>query len=151
MGASSSNGSDDAAAAGLNRPVQEMTEIFAVQQIGEYVLFTVIAPGIAAHARPGQFVAVAVGGPNTSMLLRRSFAIYDATPGTEFAGTVQFVVAAHGPGTQWLVEQRPGPGLDVVGPLGTPFRLPTGPVPAVLVGGGYGRAPLITLAHRLIE
>jgi dihydroorotate dehydrogenase electron transfer subunit len=134
-----------------NHPVQESVEIFAVQRMGEYVLFTVVAPGIAANARPGQFLAVAVGGPNSSMLLRRAFAIYEATPGAEFAGTVQFVVAAHGPGTQWLVEQLPGARLDIVGPLGMPFRLPTERVPAVLIGGGYGTAPLIALAHRLIE
>ncbi len=132
-------------------PVQEIVEIFAVQRIGEYVQFTVIAPGIAAGAKPGQFVAVAVGGPQTSMVLRRSFALYDNTPGGEFAGTIQFVVAAHGPGTQWLVEQPVGAKLDIVGPLGTPFRVPNDPVPAVLVGGGYGTAPLIPLAHKLIE
>jgi dihydroorotate dehydrogenase electron transfer subunit len=135
----------------MPKPVQESGEIFAVQRIGEYVLFTVIAPGVAAEARPGQFLAVAVGGPNSSMLLRRAFALYDATPGDEFAGTVQFVVAAHGPGTRWLVEQLPGAKLDLVGPLGTPFPLPAHPVPAVLVGGGYGTAPLIALAHRLID
>jgi dihydroorotate dehydrogenase electron transfer subunit len=40
--------------------------------------------------------------------------------------------------------------LDVVGPLGTPFPMPTGPAPAVLVGGGYGTAPLIPLAGALL-
>jgi dihydroorotate dehydrogenase electron transfer subunit len=132
-------------------PVQEQAEIFDVAPVGEYVQFTVVAPGIAADARPGQFVAVAVGGPQSSMLLRRSFAIYGATPGGEFAGTVQFVVAAHGPGTQWLVEQKPGTKLDIVGPLGRPFPLPSEPVPAVLVGGGYGSAALITLTRELLD
>jgi dihydroorotate dehydrogenase electron transfer subunit len=135
----------------VSNPVQEQAEIFAVQNVGSYVQFTLIAPGIAADARPGQFVAVAVGGANSSMLLRRSFALYNSTPGGEFAGTIQFVVAAHGPGTQWLVEQQPGTKLDVVGPLGKPFPMPTDPVPAVLVGGGYGSAPLIPLAHELLE
>jgi dihydroorotate dehydrogenase electron transfer subunit len=132
-----------------NRPVQERGEIFAVQPVGEYVQFTVVAPGIAAGFRPGQFVAVAVGGPNTAMILRRAFAIYGATPTGRFAGTIQFVVAAHGPGTQWLVEQRAGDLLDLVGPLGRPFPLPVGRAPAVLVGGGYGAAPLLPLAAQL--
>jgi dihydroorotate dehydrogenase electron transfer subunit len=131
-------------------PVQEKGEIFAVAQVGEYVQFTVVAPGVAAGFRPGHFVAVGVGGPNTSMLLRRAFALYGATPSGEFAGTIQFVVAAHGPGTQWLVERRPGDVIDVVGPLGTPFPTPAKDVPAVLVGGGYGTAPLIPLAQQLI-
>jgi dihydroorotate dehydrogenase electron transfer subunit len=132
------------------RPVQERGEIFAVQEIGEYVQCTVVAPGIAAGFKPGHFVAIAVGGAGTSMVLRRSFALYGATSGGDFAGTIQFVVAAKGPGTQWLVQRRPGDELDLVGPLGRPFPLPTGPVPAVLVGGGYGTAPLIPLAQALL-
>jgi dihydroorotate dehydrogenase electron transfer subunit len=131
--------------------VQEKAcEIFSVQRVGEYVQFTVVAPEIAKNAKPGQFVAVAVGGENTSMLLRRAFALYSATPGGEFAGTIQFVVAEHGAGTRWLTQRRPGDALDIVGPLGTPFPLPSGPSPAVLVGGGYGTAPLIPLAQALM-
>jgi dihydroorotate dehydrogenase electron transfer subunit len=38
----------------------------------------------------------------------------------------------------------------VVGPLGTPFPVPSGPAPAVLVGGGYGTAPLLPLAQALL-
>jgi dihydroorotate dehydrogenase electron transfer subunit len=134
----------------VSQPVQEAGEIFAVQRVGEYVQFTVVAPGVAQGFRPGHFVAVAVGGPNSSMLLRRAFALYGATPSGEFAGTIQFVVAAHGPGTQWLVQRQPGDVIDVVGPLGTPFPTPAKDVPAVLVGGGYGTAPLIPLARELI-
>jgi dihydroorotate dehydrogenase electron transfer subunit len=132
-------------------PVQELGEIFAVQKVGAYYQFTVVAPGVAATFAPGQFVAVGVGGPNSSMLLRRAFALYGATPTGDFAGTIQFVVAEHGPGTQWLVRQQAGAMLDLVGPLGTPFPMPKHPMPAVLVGGGYGTAPLIPLAQKLIE
>ena len=132
------------------RPVQEQGEIFAVQRMGEYVQFTVVAPGVAEHFRPGHFVAVAVGGAQTSMILRRAFALYDATPAGDYAGTVQFVVAAHGPGTQWLVERKPGDVLDIVGPLGRPFALPEPGQGAVLVGGGYGTAPLVPLARALL-
>jgi dihydroorotate dehydrogenase electron transfer subunit len=135
----------------MTRPVQEQCEIFDMQRVGAYVLFTVVAPQIAASAQPGSFVAVAVGGENTGMILRRSFALYGARPGSDFAGTIQFVVAAAGPGTRWLTERRSGEYLDVVGPLGTPFRLPDAPVPAVLVGGGYGSAPLIPLASALLR
>jgi dihydroorotate dehydrogenase electron transfer subunit len=130
--------------------VQEDAEIFDVQRLGSYTQFTMVAPGIAAGFRPGQFVAVAVGGPDSSMLLRRSFALYGVKPGAEFAGTVQFVVAARGPGTQWLVQRKPGERLNLLGPLGQPFSLPNKGVPAVLVGGGYGSAPLIPLAEALL-
>ncbi len=131
-------------------PVQEQAEIFAMQKMGEYVMFTVVAPGVAAQFRPGQFVAVAVGGPQSSMILRRAFALYGANVQADYAGTIQFVVAAHGPGTQWLVGCRTGDVIDVVGPLGNPFPMPADPVPVVLVGGGYGTAPLVPLAHALM-
>lgn len=134
----------------LSNPVQESAEIYAVTRVGEYVEFTVVAPGVAAGFKPGQFVAVAVGGEGTPMLLRRAFAVYGATPSGKFAGTVEFVVAEHGPGTRWLLQRRTGETLDVVGPLGTPFPMPDGQVPAVLVGGGYGTAPLIALANALL-
>lgn len=125
-------------------------EIFSVQRVGAYVQFTVVAPEIAERFEPGHFVAIAVGGPDTAMVLRRAIAIYDATAGGEFAGTVSFVVAEHGAGTRWLVRQPAGARLDVVGPLGRPFPLPSRPVPAVLVGGGYGTAPLVPLARALL-
>jgi len=37
----------------------------------------------------------------------------------------------------------------VVGPLGRPFALPKDPVSCALVGGGYGSAPLFSLADHL--
>jgi dihydroorotate dehydrogenase electron transfer subunit len=132
------------------KAIQEQVEILSVKTVGEYTEFTVVAPGIAANAKPGHFVAVAVGDANTPMLLRRAFALYSATPSGSFAGTIQFVVAEHGAGTRWLVRQKAGATLDIVGPLGTPFPLPAGPKPAVLVGGGYGTAPLIPLAQALM-
>jgi dihydroorotate dehydrogenase electron transfer subunit len=136
----------------MSAPVQlTSAEILSVQRVGEYVQFTVVAPEIAAGFQPGHFVAVAVGGDNSAMILRRAFAIAGATPSERFAGTIQFVVAEHGPGTQWLVKRASGETLDVVGPLGNPFPLPSGPAPAVLVGGGYGSAPLIPLALALLD
>ena len=126
-------------------------EILSVRRVGEYTEFTVVAPEIAAGFQPGHFVAVAVGGERTSMILRRAFALSGATPSETFAGTIEFVVAEHGPGTRWLVQRAKGEALDVVGPLGNPFPVPSGPSPAVLVGGGYGSAPLIPLARELLD
>ena len=59
------------------------------------------------------------------MLLRRCFSIYQVSPRGVYGGTVEFVVAAHGPGTG--VAGRgcaPHDAVDVVGPLGRPFPLP---------------------------
>jgi len=131
------------------RPVQVRAEVLSRKRLGAYHLVTLVAPGIGDTARPGQFVAVAVGGARTGLLLRRAFAIHTATPAGMYGGTVQFAVDVHGAGTAWIAELRQGDAVDVVGPLGTPFRLPARPVAAVLVGGGYGSAPLFPLAEAL--
>nr|MDQ3611320.1 dihydroorotate dehydrogenase electron transfer subunit [Actinomycetota bacterium] len=127
-------------------PVQVLGDVLSVKRVGAYQSMTVIAPGIAELTRPGHFLAVQVGGPESSMLLRRAFAIYDVKDRGVYGGTVEFVFAVHGKGTAWLSGRRPQDKLDVVGPLGKPFRLPTTGVNATLVGGGYGSAPLLPLA-----
>lgn len=129
-------------------PVQEQAEIFSVKRVGEYTEFTVVAPGIASGFKPGHFVAVGIG--DSGLILRRAFAIASASTTAGFAGTVQFIVAEHGPGTRWIVQRKAGEKLDLVGPLGNPFPLPAEPRPAVLVGGGYGAAPLLPLAEQLL-
>ena len=124
-------------------------ELVANERVGAYHQLTVAAPGVAGAAEPGQFVAVAVGGPTSANLLRRCFSLHRAEASATGGGTVDVVVAPHGPGTRWLTGLRPGDAVDVVGPLGRPFPLPEDPVPCVLVGGGYGSAPLFWLADEL--
>ena len=129
--------------------VQVRGEVLSVKQIGAYISMTVVASGIAEQTRPGQFVAVAVGGDDGSMLLRRAFSIYQVASRGVYGGTVEFVFAAHGKGTTWLAHRHPHDPIDVVGPLGRPFTLPKDPANCVLVGGGYGSAPLFMLADAL--
>jgi dihydroorotate dehydrogenase electron transfer subunit len=125
-------------------PVQRLVEVVGRRPVNAYVELTLAAPEVADRAEPGQFVAFAIGGPTSALLLRRSIAI----SGTG-AGTVSVVVAPHGLGSTWLAGLREGDRVDVVGPLGRPFPMPEPGVPALLVGGGYGAAALVGLAERL--
>lgn len=129
----------------VNAPVQVgAAKVVAVEPAGAYTHLVLDAPQIAERARPGQFVALAVGEEPTSTLLRRAFSLHRAGD-----GRIEIVVAAHGVGSTWVTRRRPGDVVDVVGPLGRPFPIPTTPAPAVLVGGGYGAAPLLWLADTL--
>jgi len=128
-------------------PMQVRGTVLTVRQVDAYRAITIVAPGIAARFKPGQFVAVAVGGHDTSMLLRRAFSIHDVRP--DHGGTVEFVFAVTGRGTRWLAERRARDVLDLTGPLGRPFPVPRDPVSCLLVGGGYGSAALFALAGRL--
>lgn len=129
--------------------MQVTGELIATRRAGAYQHLTFVAPGLAELARPGQFVALAVGGPTSANLLRRCFSIHKVSPSGTYGGTVDVVVAAHGPGTQWISQLRAHDEVDIVGPLGKAFPLPKEPVPCVLVGGGYGSAPLFWLAEAL--
>ena len=131
------------------RPVQVRGEVLSMRRVGAYHHVAMVAPGIAEQARPGQFVALAVGGPDTALLLRRAFSIYRVSSRGVYGGTVEVVFAVHGLGTGWLAKQPQHAPIDVVGPLGRPFSLPRDRASVTLVGGGYGSAPLFSLAEQL--
>ena len=134
-----------------DRTPQVSGELIANRRVGAYHQLTFVAPGVAELARPGQFVAMAVGGDTSANLLRRCFSIHQVSPGGARGGTVDVVVAARGPGTRWLTSLSAHSEVNIIGPLGRGFPLPTDPVPCVLVGGGYGSAPLFWLAAALRE
>ena len=46
-----------------------------LRRVGAYHAITLVAPGVAEQARPGHFVALAVGGADAGMLLRRAFSM----------------------------------------------------------------------------
>jgi dihydroorotate dehydrogenase electron transfer subunit len=132
-------------------------ELIATRRVGAYRHLTFVAPGIAELAKPGQFVALAVGGDTSANLLRRCFSIHkvssthQVSPSGANGGTVDVVVAARGPGTRWLTNLSTHHEVNIIGPLGRAFPLPNEPLAAVLVGGGYGSAPLFWLASALRE
>ena len=128
-------------------PVQVSGPVLTVRRVDAYHALTMVAPGIATQFRPGQFLTVAVGGPDSPTLLRRAFSIHDVQP--DHGGTVEFVFEAGGPGTRWLAGRRSRDLLDVVGPLGRPFPLPREPVSCLLLGAGHGSTALFPLADRL--
>ncbi len=130
-------------------PVKATCEVLVRRRQGAYWLLTISAPEIAERAEPGQFVDIAVDAAGT--LLRRPFSIARVSKQGPFAGTVDVVFDAHGPGTEWLTAVEAHDVLDVIGPLGTPFPLPKRRVSCLLVGGGYGTAPLFFLAERLVR
>jgi len=132
-----------------SRAVQKSVEVLSNKKVGSYHHMVFSVGEMALSAKPGNFVAISVGGPNSAMVLRRAFAIYRASDRGNYGGTIELVVAAHGSGSKWLSERAIHERVDMVGPLGTAFGIPTDQVNALLVGGGYGSAPLFGLAEVL--
>ena len=129
--------------------IQVTGEVIGLRRAGEYHVLTLTAGGIPELTRPGHFVALAVGGEQSSMLLRRAFSIYSVQSRGVYGGTLEIVFATHGKGTEWLSRLHRHDQVDIVGPLGRPFALPKEPVSCVLVAGGYGSAPMFSLADAL--
>ncbi|CAB4823207.1 MAG: dihydroorotate dehydrogenase electron transfer subunit [Actinobacteria bacterium] len=119
------------------------------KRVGQYHQLIINIGDLAQLCKPGNFVAISVGGETSGMVLRRAFAISRVSTSTNFGGTMELIVAAHGQGSRWLCAQLEGATLNLVVPLGTAFGIPTEPVQVLLVGGGYGSAPLFGLAEVL--
>ena len=117
--------------------------------VGEYRHLVFITSAELGTVRPGHFAAVAIGGSDSSMLLRRAYSIHRVHTKPSVGTTIELVVAAKGAGTKWLTSQPEGAIVDMIAPLGKPFTLPKEPVPCVLVAGGYGAAPMVVLAEEL--
>ena len=134
----------------INKSAQQLlTPIVSNKKVGQYHQIIINVGDLAALCKPGNFVAINVGGDTSSMILRRAFAISRVSVNSSFGGTMELIVAPHGQGSKWLCAQGEGVVLDIVAPLGTAFGIPTEPVPVLLVGGGYGSAPLFGLAEVL--
>lgn len=128
---------------------QVIGTIISNKRIGAYHQIIVSVGEVVRHCRPGNFIAISVGGDSSRMILRRAFAISRTSENAQFGGTVELIVAPHGSGSKWLCAQMEGSEIDVVTPLGKPFGIPTEPANTLLIGGGYGSAPLFGLADVL--
>jgi len=100
------------------------------------------APGVVAEAQPGQFVHVKVPGMEITAL-RRPFSIFNAE-----GEVLELLYKVVGRGTTELAKLAEGADVEVMGPLGHGFPAKCGGVP-LLVGGGFGVAPLYFLARKL--
>ena len=128
---------------------QLLAPVVSNKKVGQYHQIIINVGDLASLCKPGNFVAINVGGDSSSMILRRAFAISRVSVSATFGGTMELIVAPHGQGSKWLCAQGEGSVLDIVAPLGTAFGIPTEPIPVLLVGGGYGSAPLFGLAEVL--
>jgi dihydroorotate dehydrogenase electron transfer subunit len=134
----------------INKAAAQVTAtVISNKRIGAYHQIILSVGEVVRHCRPGNFIAIQVGGDTSRMVLRRAFAISRTSESAQFGGTVELIVAPHGSGSKWLCSLDEGSEVDVVTPLGKSFGVPTEPANALLIGGGYGSAPLFGLADLL--
>ena len=119
------------------------TPILSNEPVGpDYRMMTLQAPAIVASAQPGQFIHLRV--PNLEAgALRRPFSICDAAD-----GRLDILYKQVGRGTSAMAQLKPGDVLNIMGPLGHGFPIPSPAAVPLLVAGGFGVAPLLFLAKR---
>jgi dihydroorotate dehydrogenase electron transfer subunit len=101
--------------------------------------------GIAAGAKPGQFVMVGCDS-SYGRLLRRPISIHRVS-----GDVIAFLFAVVGTGTEWLAQRQPGENIDLLGPLGNGFSLEPQSHNLLLLAGGMGIAPLHFLAQEALK
>jgi len=103
-------------------------------------LMWIEAPNIACSVLPGQFITVRCG----DFTLRRPFSVHQVS-----SREIALLFKVAGKGTLWLSQRQTSERIDILGPLGEGFRIPS--VIArqskhlLLAAGGIGIAPLVFL------
>jgi dihydroorotate dehydrogenase electron transfer subunit len=135
----------------INRQARQIAAtVVGNKRIGQYHQILISIGEVVHNCRPGNFVAISVGGDNSGLILRRAFAISRVSHRSDRGdGTMELIIAPYGSGSRWLCSQLEDAELDIIVPLGTAFGIPTEPAQALLIGGGYGSAPLFGLAEVL--
>lgn len=128
-------------------PVHVDAEVVATKKVGAYRHLTLAAPGVPERFRAGSFVALSV----QDRTVRRSLWVHRVRQVGAYGPTLDVVIEPRGEGTRRLAAMPVGARVPLTGPLGRPFALPKEPVSCLLVGDGYGVAPLFPLAERLRE
>ena len=108
-------------------------------------VLTLESPALGRAAQPGQFLHIRCGS-TWEPLLRRPMSVYRIRP-----EGVSVMVRAVGGGSAMIAASRPSDWLDVLGPLGRPFAVDPSSRRLVMIGGGYGVAPLAALAEQVLR
>lgn len=106
-------------------------------------------PEMASLCKPGQFIMLKITGRDDP-LIGRPLAVFDITPDENQVPTdLDAVYLVKGNLTTRLVNVAAGQHLDVWGPLGNGF-LPQPTRHLVMVAGGIGQTPFVTLAREYL-
>ncbi len=110
-----------------------------------YGLLSFRADNPIPHVSPGQFAQVRIDRSKTTFL-RRPISICSANPAE---GRVELLVRRAGDGTDALLRTPVGSVVNLMLPLGHGFTVPEKAESLLLVGGGVGVAPMMSLGLEL--
>ncbi len=108
---------------------------------GDQFVTRIYAPKCAAAAAPGTFVHLAC---DAALPMRRPLSIMRTGD-----GWIDVLYKTVGEGLRLLSTAKPGDRINVLGPIGQPFRMAPERPNALLIGGGVGIPPMIFIADQL--
>ena len=111
---------------------------------GQYLL-RLAAGATAEWALPGSFVHLRC---HEDLPMRRPMSVMRADPQ---AGWIDILYKAHGQGTRKLADARVGDCINLLGPIGKPFKLAGYRNVPLLIGGGVGIPPMVFLAEHIMK
>ncbi len=122
----------------------ENGELLRVDEFpGDQFILRIRAPKCAAAAKPGSFAHITC---DDTLPMRRPLSIMRVE---EDCIDVLFKIV--GNGLRWLSQKRPGDSINVLGPIGQPFRPSVERPNSLLIGGGVGIPPMIFLADYICQ
>ncbi len=123
--------------------LEEATILAQETHPGNQYVLRLQAPQTALHAEPGHFVFLRC---DACLPMRRPMSIMRAN---KTSGWIDILYAIHGFGTELLSQKRSGDILNLLGPIGTPFKLEGYRRRPLLIGGGVGIPPMVFLAEHM--
>jgi dihydroorotate dehydrogenase electron transfer subunit len=110
---------------------------------GEQFVMRIRAPKCAAAALPGSFVHVTC---DATLPMRRPLSIMRAAD-----DWIEVLYKIVGEGLHLLADKKPGDTINVLGPVGQPFKPSPKRPKCLLIGGGVGIPPMVFLAESLLD
>jgi dihydroorotate dehydrogenase electron transfer subunit len=129
----------------MQRPifVEEARVLVQQSHPGHQYVLRLEAPQTASAAEPGSFIFLRC---DPCLPMRRPMSIMrvDRT-----AGWIDVLYKIHGLGTELLASRRTGDTLNLLGPIGVPFKLAGYRHRPLLIGGGVGIPPMVFLTEHI--
>lgn len=124
----------------------EDAEVLQHQALGAGQYLLRLAAGASARrARPGNFVHLRC---HDDLPMRRPMSIMRANPET---GWIDILYKVQGQGTKKLAGASTGARINLLGPIGKPFKLENYRRLPLLIGGGVGIPPMVFLAEHVMK
>ena len=108
---------------------------------GDQFILRIRAPRTAQHAAPGSFVHVSCAD---ELPMRRPLSIMRVGD-----GWIEVLFKTGGQGLHLLSQKQPGDTINLLGPIGKPFRFSKQRPRPLLIGGGVGIPPMVYIADEL--